>query len=248
MSDENILISEIVDDDDDDISVDEIIITTNNGPQGIVTIVENTSDDESCEIVIVESSHNNVIINELREPEIVESSPNNINTIENKKDFEESHVNRLTSPTFINAYSISDQKIKKNDVVVFDITNMIHGNCAHIPNTSDIYIWRTGCYSVYISILHIEACQFSLLKNSQYTAPVSVVGSVNAATQNSNFFMIQINDSDMITPTSLSPSGYACKLQLVNNTNNCPSVTLGSYSSGNQLPHITASITIQSII
>jgi hypothetical protein len=153
-----------------------------------------------------------------------------------------------TSPIFINAYSITTQKINKNGVVIFDNTNAIYGDCAHLSNTSDIYIWRKGYYSVYISIFHIEACQFSILKNSEYTAPVSVVGSVNAAVQNTNSFIIKIDESDMITPTPLSNNGYACKLQLINNTNNSLYVTLGSYNSVNQLPHITASITIQSII
>jgi hypothetical protein len=154
-------------------------------------------------------------------------------------------------PAFINAYSTSEQKIKKDDFIIFDITNSLYGNCAHTPKTSEIYIWRTGYYSVYTSIYHMEACQFSLLKNSQFIAPVSTIGSNYGSPQNSNYFIIQLTDSDMVTPTTLSTTGVACKLQIINNskTTYMPYTTLmGAYSSGNVLPQITASIIIQSII
>jgi hypothetical protein len=152
--------------------------------------------------------------------------------------------------TFVNAYSTSEQKIEKNGFVFFDYTNAAHGDCAHFPNTSEIFIWRTGFYSIYISIFHLESCQFSLLKNSVYIAPVSTVGSFFTSSQNSNSFIIQLTDEDMTTATPLSPSGYACKLQFVNysTTSYMPYVTLiGSYSAGNIIPQITATTTIISL-
>ena len=97
----------------------------------------------------------------------------------------------------------------------------------------------------------MEACQFSLLKNSQFIAPVSTVGSFFGSSQNTNYFIIQLTEEDMITPAEFSNTGYSCKLQIVNNTRTSyiPYVTLiGSFSTGNQLPQITASITIQSIV
>jgi hypothetical protein len=151
----------------------------------------------------------------------------------------------------VNAYSTSEQKIEKGGYIVFDNTNSLFGNCIHIPNTSEIYIWRPGYYSVYTSIFHMEACQFSLLKNSQFIAPVSTVGSFFGSSQNTNYFIIQLTEEDMITPAEFSNTGYACKLQIVNNTRTSyiSYVTLiGSFSTGNQLPQITASITIQSIV
>ena len=160
-------------------------------------------------------------------------------------------INNYSFPTFVNAYSTSEQKIEKGGYIVFDNTNSLFGNCIHIPNTSEIYIWRPGYYSVYTSIFHMEACQFSLLKNSQFIAPVSTVGSSFGSSQNTNYFIIQLTEEDMITPAEFSNTGYACKLQIVNNTRTSyiPYVTLiGSFSTGNQLPQITASITIQSIV
>lgn len=159
--------------------------------------------------------------------------------------------NNYSFPTFINTYSTCEQKIEKGGFIVFDNTNSVFGNCLHIPKTSEIFIWRPGYYSVYTSIFHMEACQFSLLKNSQFIAPVSTVGSFFGSSQNTNYFIIQLEESDMITPASFSNTGYACKLQIVNNTKASfmSYVTLiGSFSSGNQLPQITASITIQSIV
>jgi len=153
-----------------------------------------------------------------------------------------------TSPTFINAYSISEQKIAENGCILFDNTNSLHGNCSHFPGASEIYIWKPGFYSVYISIFLANSCQFSLLKNSLYTSPASVVGSFHSSSQNTNFFIIQLKDDDMIIPTELSSTGYACKLQLVNNTINNPYVSIGSYNYGNKIPQISASITIQSIL
>jgi hypothetical protein len=153
-------------------------------------------------------------------------------------------------PTFVNAYSTSEQKIEKNGFVFFDNTNAICGDCFHVPNTSEIFIWRTGFYSIYISIFHLESCQFSLLKNSIYIAPASTVGSFFTSSQNSNYFIIQLTNEDMITPTFLSPSGYACKLQFINYTNRSymPYVSLiGSYSAGNIIPQITATTTIISL-
>ena len=160
-------------------------------------------------------------------------------------------INNYSFPTFVNAYSTSEQKIEKGGYIVFDNTNSLFGNCIHIPNTSEIYIWRPGYYSVYTSIFHMEACQFSLLKNSQFIAPVSTVGSFFGSSQNTNYFIIQLTEEDMITPAEFSNTGYSCKLQIVNNTRTSyiPYVTLiGSFSTGNQLPQITASITIQSIV
>uniref|UniRef100_A0A6C0JRX0 TNF family profile domain-containing protein n=1 Tax=viral metagenome TaxID=1070528 RepID=A0A6C0JRX0_9ZZZZ len=153
-----------------------------------------------------------------------------------------------TIPTFINVYSISEQKIAENGCILFDNTNSLYGNCSHIPNTSEIYIWKPGFYSVYISIFLANSCQFSLLKNSLYTSPASVVGSFHSSSQNTNYFIIQLKDDDMIIPTELSSTGYACKLQLVNNTINNPYVSIGSYNYGNKIPQISASITIQSIL
>jgi hypothetical protein len=154
-------------------------------------------------------------------------------------------------PTFINVYSTTEQKINTHKFILFEHINAIFGDCFLSPNTSEIFIWKSGFYSVYTSIFILEACQFSLIKNSNFIAPVSTVGSMFSSSQNINYFIIELTDEDMITPVSQSTSGFACKLQLINNTKTSyiPYVSLhGSHSSGNQLPQITASITIQSIL
>jgi hypothetical protein len=159
--------------------------------------------------------------------------------------------NNYSFPTFINAYSNSEQKIEKDKCIIFDYTNSLFGNCIHIPNTSEIYIWRPGYYSVYTSIFHMESCQFSLIKNSKFIAPVSTVGSFFGSSQNTNYFIIQLEENDMIMPLALSNTGYACKLQIINNTQSLYKsyVSLnGSFSYDNKIPKITASITIQSIV
>jgi len=153
-------------------------------------------------------------------------------------------------PTFINVYSTSEQKINTHKYILFEQINSIFGDCFLSPNTSEIFIWKSGFYSVYTSIFILEACQFSLIKNSNFITPVSTVGSMFSSTQNVNYFIIELKDEDMITPFSQSSSGFACKLQVINNTKTSymSYVSLhGSHSSGNQLPQITASITIQSI-
>jgi len=156
------------------------------------------------------------------------------------------------TPTFINLYSTSEQHIRQNDFVVFENINSMYGQCMHVPYTSEIYIWKAGYYSVYTSIYHLESCQFSLLKNSHFLAPASTVGSLSGPSQNNNLFIMQIEEADMIiNNTPFAPNGYACKLQIINNSqlSYMPYVTLiGSFASNNQLPQITASITIQSII
>jgi hypothetical protein len=137
-------------------------------------------------------------------------------------------------PTFINIYSTTEQKINTHKYILFEHINAIFGDCFLSPNTSEIFIWKSGFYSVYTSIFILEACQFSLIKNSNYIAPVSTVGSMFSSTQNVNYFIIELKDEDMITPFSQSTSGFACKLQMINNTkiSYMPYVSLhGSQSS-----------------
>ena len=109
-------------------------------------------------------------------------------------------------------------------------------------------IWRTGYYHVYTSVYHLEACQFSIVKNTINIVPNSTVGSISGSSQNTNSFIMQITDEDMTMQTNLSPSGFACKLQLINNTAFVPYITLfGSSSAGNSIAQTTATITIMLI-
>jgi hypothetical protein len=152
------------------------------------------------------------------------------------------------SGTFISAYSMLEQKIEKGNPIVFETHSAVYGECAHAPNSSEIFIWRAGFYHVYTNIYHLESCQFSVFKNAASIIPNSTVGSIGGSSQNTTIFIMQITEDDMITQTTLSPSGYACKLQLVNNTFFVQHVTLiGSASYGNPIMQVTATITVMLI-
>ena len=84
-----------------------------------------------------------------------------------------------------------------------------------------------------------------MYKNQINISPGSTIGSISGSAQTTSNFIIEINENDMITQTDLSPTGFACKIQLINNTNLSNSVTLyGSPSSGNSIPQVTATINI----
>ena len=149
------------------------------------------------------------------------------------------------SSTFINVYSVNQQDVLQHSPVIFEIHTHSLGDCIHLPNTSDIFIWRTGYYYVYTNIYHIESCQFSIYKNSTSIVPGSTIGSIVGSSQNSNVCILQITNDDLIMPISYSPTGYACQLELINNTTDGPSVTLYDASGLNYIiPQINASITL----
>jgi hypothetical protein len=95
---------------------------------------------------------------------------------------------------------------------------------------------------------HLEPCQFSVVKNTTDVVPSSTVGSLSGSSQNSNSFIVKIKKSDMTTPCSMSSTGYACLLQVINQSSITPYVTLiGSPSSGNTVPQVTATFSILSV-
>lgn len=148
------------------------------------------------------------------------------------------------SQTFINVYSVTEQNIPKNSAVSFDFHNSMFGDCFHNPNTTELYIWRTGFYYMYTNIYHIEGSQFSLYKNADII-PGGTIGSLIGSSQNSNVCIVLLSNDDMTTPTLYSPTGYACKIQLVNNTPYIPSVTLYDASGvGYDIPQINATISV----
>ena len=149
------------------------------------------------------------------------------------------------SQTFLNVYNETSQTILENNPIIFDTHNSIFGDCTHEPKSSEIFIWKTGYYHIYTNIYPIDGCQFSLYKNSFYIVPGSTIGSISGSTQNSNSIIVQITCEDICWATELSPCGYACKLELVNNTPYKSSITLYDASGlGYTLPQINASILI----
>jgi hypothetical protein len=54
-----------------------------------------------------------------------------------------------------------------------------------------------------------------------------------------------IDASEFTSPTALSPSGFACKVQLRNHTSYVPIVSLdGTSGAGSALPDMTTSLTL----
>lgn len=147
--------------------------------------------------------------------------------------------------TFMTAYSTTEQQLNQGEMVIFDNHETMIGNCAHMPNTSEIWVWNSGHYLINSSVYHLQACQFSILKNSSIIIPCSTVGSITGSTQNTNLFITYISDADINIHSTLSPTGFVCKLQLMNNSEYGSYVSLiGSASSGYTIPQITAIITI----
>ena len=150
--------------------------------------------------------------------------------------------------TFLSLFSIQEQQITTGSPIVFDTNESMHGECCHIENTGDIYICTHGYYQVYMNFYHIEPCQFSLVKNGAHIIPSGTVGSLSGYSQNSTSFIVKIRRSDMTTPCEMSSTGYACLLQVLNNSTLTPHVTLiGSSSSGNDVPQVTATFSILSV-
>jgi len=142
--------------------------------------------------------------------------------------------------SFINSYSITDQKILSGQAVVFDTDAGVYGNCAHNPNTSEIWVWTPGYYYITTTISSLEASQFSITKND-VVLPGSTVGSVHSSKQ-SHSSIVQILPEDISIQSSFAT---ACKLQIINNTTYIPAVTIyGASSSGYSTPQITANINV----
>jgi hypothetical protein len=130
--------------------------------------------------------------------------------------------------TFINAYTILQQKILNNQSIIFDKVSACHGDCSHIPNTSEIWIWKSGYYYFSASIIQLQAGKFSLYKNGVSIPGSSCCSLTGSALQLMCIF--HISNEDIIHNT-ISPTGMACKIELVNNSENYPFVTIYSYEN-----------------
>lgn len=176
---------------------------------------------------------------------------NNVSVVCNKYyiHYPEPSGNRIDKKkTFLTVYSVEEQQIQSGSPIIFEINETLHGYCCHLENTGDIWICEPGYYQVYMNFYHLEPCQFSICKNTTDILPCGTVGSLSGSSQNSNSFVVKIKKSDMTQPCSMSTSGYACLLQVLNNSSMTPYVTLiGSPSSANTIPQITATLSIVSI-
>jgi hypothetical protein len=149
------------------------------------------------------------------------------------------------SPTFLHADSTVPQALNQEDAVSFDPNAIQYGSIAHQPNTPNIYIWSPGYYHVYFNVYHLEACQFTSFING-VPVPGTTTGSPSGSSQNSTTYILYISPSDVLgSPTVLSPTGFAAKLNLVNHTSFVPVVHLDlAAGSGSASPQITATLTL----
>jgi hypothetical protein len=129
------------------------------------------------------------------------------------------------SSTFICVNRETEQILAKDDAIIWTSNKIKVGDISHVVNASGIYIWRPGYYMVYYNLCHRQPCQFSLFKNGAFVDG-STINSTIDSSQNSSFVIVRIDSSDF---TSLSPTGLAAKLEVVNHTptvQNAPLVAL----------------------
>lgn len=147
--------------------------------------------------------------------------------------------------TVLSVFSNSMQQINTDDFVIFDSHNAVLGDCYHDLGSSALWIWEPGFYFFQYSLFCVEPSQFSVMKNDNMIAPGSTIGSLSGSTNMNHTFVIEIKAEDFSVSTGLPIPLYACKLQIVNNTQTTSNVILPDYgSSSNNLPQITSSVNI----
>lgn len=154
-----------------------------------------------------------------------------------------------TGPTnyvsFMNVYAVEPQQIATEQSVAFFYVNAMVGDYAMDIGSTDIYVWRRGYYYASVVLHHKEPCQFTVMKNDVFQTDGGVFGSPTGATQTTHTFIIVIRDTDMISATTASPSGFACKLQVKNHTSFAPIIELDGVSgAGSALGEVVASFSL----
>jgi hypothetical protein len=145
--------------------------------------------------------------------------------------------------TFIHVYTTSELIVLQNNPIIFSRHSHMFGNCNHNIDSSEIWIWKAGYYQITIHVNQLEAAQISVLKNGD-VIPGSTIGSLSGSSL-STTFITEILNTDINIETPNSTTGFACKLEIVNNTSQYPSITLySSTSAGNILPQNSASMTV----
>jgi hypothetical protein len=140
----------------------------------------------------------------------------------------------------------ADQTLLSQEAVIFDSPDYItYGECGHVQTTSEVYVWGAGYYKVEFTLYHIEPCQFTIFLNDA-PEPGTITGSPTGASVLTLSHILYISPAAVgISPTALSPTGFAAKLQLVNHTSFAPSITLdGSSGSGSATPQTHASLSL----
>ena len=152
-------------------------------------------------------------------------------------------TNGLIYQTFITAYSLTDQVLSVDEPIIFDTHSALFGDCLHIDNSPDIWLWKPGNYMVSIVICPLEKCQFSFIKNTTSIIPGGTFGVNALSSQTSITFIMLLEDNDFTSQVPMTDNVLnGCRIQVVNTSSLTETVTL--YSSSNPMPQITTSITI----
>ena len=152
-------------------------------------------------------------------------------------------TNGLIYQTFITAYSLTDQVLSVDEPIIFDTHSALFGDCLHIDNSPDIWLWKPGNYMVSIVICPLEKCQFSFVKNTTNIIPGATFGINATSSQTSITFIMLLEDTDFTSQVPMTANVLnGCRIQVVNTSSLTETVTL--YSSSNPMPQITTSITI----
>jgi hypothetical protein len=136
------------------------------------------------------------------------------------------------------------QILAVEDSIVFDTNPVLAGDCAFVPSSADIWLWKPGYYYTSITIHHKEPGQFSLIKNNVFVVNGGIFTSSLANSHITTTLLFQIEPSDIITATSLSPTGFACNIQLKNHISNSPTVSIEQSNPGLAIPNSLASMTL----
>jgi len=149
--------------------------------------------------------------------------------------------------TFINLYSIKQQNIQQNQSISFDTFTACVGDCCHYPNTSEIWIWKSGYYFISANVNQLQAGKFSLFKNGVVIHGSSYGSLTGSALQITCIFNISMEDINI--ENAMSPTNMACKIEIVNNSDNYPFITIYSYEAigNNVIAQNSASIAVMLI-
>lgn len=147
------------------------------------------------------------------------------------------------SNTFIYLNRDTEQLLAKEEAIQWTLKPIKVGDIDNITNTSDIFIWKAGCYSVHYNVCSQQPCNFALVKNGDIVSG-STINSITGFTQSSALLIMCINKSDLTFPTSISPTGFAAKITVVNYTATTPNIRLIRLNSRDSFPQMVATISI----
>lgn len=149
----------------------------------------------------------------------------------------------VCSNTLIYLARETEQQLATEEAIQWTLQPIKVGDIDNIANTSDIFIWKAGLYSVYYNVCSQQPCNFALVKNGDIVCG-STINTTSGFTQSSILLIMCINKSELSFPTSISPTGFAAKIKVVNYTATTPNIRLIRINSRDTFPQMSATISI----